>query len=81
MNNNKNFFLYILSQTISKIGSSILDFAIIWSLVLYNDTSTPFIISILITYIPKILIVYLLDKIKIKKKHKLMMNIGDAIMY
>ena len=79
MNNNKNFFLYILSQTISKIGSSILDFAIIWSLVLYNDTSTPFIISILITYIPKILIVYLLDKIKIKKKHKLMMNIGDAI--
>ena len=79
MNNNKNFFLYILSQTISKIGSSILDFAIIWSLVLYNDTSTPFIISILITYIPKILIVYLLNKIKIKKKHKLMMNIGDAI--
>ena len=79
MNNNKNFFLYILSQTISKIGSSILDFAIIWSLVLYNDTSTPFIISILITYLPKILIVYLLNKIKMKKKHKLMMNIGDVI--
>ena len=79
INNRKNLFLYVLSQSISKIGSSILDFAIIWSLVLYNDTSTPFIISILITYLPKILIVYLLNKIKIKKKHKLMMNIGDVI--
>ena len=79
INNRKNLFLYVLSQSISKIGSSILDFAIIWSLVLYNDTSTPFIISILITYLPKILIVYLLNKIKIKKKHKLMINIGDVI--
>ena len=77
--NRKNLYRYILSQSISKIGSSILDFAIIWSLVLYNDTSTPFIISILITYLPKILILYLLNKIKIKKRHKLMMNIGDAI--
>lgn len=77
--NRKNLYRYILSQSISKIGSSILDFAIIWSLVLYNDSSTPFIISILITYLPKILILYLLNKIKIKKRHKLMMNIGDAI--
>lgn len=78
-NNRKNFFLYVLSQSISKIGSSILDFAIIWSLVLYNDTSTPFIISIFITYLPKILIVYLLNKVKFRKNYKLIMNIGDII--
>lgn len=77
--NRNNFVLYLLSQSISKIGSSILDFAIIWSMVLYNNSSTPFIISILITYLPKIFIVYLLNKIRIKNKHKLMMNIGDFI--
>lgn len=77
--NKKNLLLYLFSQAISKIGSSILDFAIIWSMVLYNKSSTPFVISILITYLPKVLIVYFLDKIKINKKHKLMMNIGDII--
>lgn len=77
--NKKNLLLYLFSQAISKIGSSILDFAIIWSMVLYNKSSTPFVISILITYLPKVLIVYFLDKIKVNKKHKLMMNIGDII--
>lgn len=76
---NKNFFYYIFGQSLSRISSYILDFYIIWSLVIKYNDSLPFIISLLITYIPKVIASYILSKLKIYNRHKFFIILGDTI--
>lgn len=76
---NKNLFYYIFGQSLSRISSYILDFYIVWSLVIKYNNSLPFIISLLITYIPKVIASYILSNLKIYNKHKCFIILGDTI--
>lgn len=80
MTNKKNYYLYFISQSISKIGSSILDFAIIWTMVLKFDSTTPFLISLLVTYLPKMIMAILMERLSLNNHHKTLIILGDLFV-
>jgi MFS transporter len=75
--NKKNLLLYLFGQSISKVGSSILDFAIIWTVLYKFKSSIPFTMSILLTYIPKIFLGFLFNQFNLKFKQKGFIIFGD----
>lgn len=77
--NKRNLFLYLFGQSVSKIGSGVLDFAIIWSVVLKFHSSIPFTVSILLTYVPKVILGIILNKLNFKFMHKRFIVFGDLL--
>ncbi len=70
---------FILSQGISVLGSSVVNFSIIWYLVLKTSSSYILTITILCTYIPQALIAFGMSHIGDRYNKKVLIIIGDII--
>lgn len=76
---NRDAVKFILSQGISVLGSSVVNFSIIWYLVLKTSSSYILTITILCTYIPQALIALGLSHIGDRYNKKVLIIIGDII--
>ena len=71
--------LYLLSQSTTVFGSSVVSFAIVWHITLMTSSSVMLTISILCTFIPKILISIPIGVFADRYDRKVIIILGDAV--
>ena len=75
----KQVGIFLLSQSISIFGSSIVGYAIIWYITLKTSSSLMLTISILCTYLPQAFISILSGALADRYNRKLLIILGDSI--
>lgn len=75
----RKFLLFLIPQSLSLLGSSVLQFAMIWTIVFTYGSGTMLLLSTIMGFIPQIISSFLIGPTLDKRPKKLMIVLSDGI--
>lgn len=80
MNNLKKSYLFLISQIFSVFGSGVVDYVLIWYITLKSGSGLILSFSLILTYLPKILGAYLVEKKLQLHRVKVILILSDFLI-